>query len=99
MRIPIAIGLFVAASTVARGQETPTPPGAAVATPTFEVASVRPNTGADTSYRTTWSVDGRFRSTNITVRRLIELAYNLRSGNRPTGAPRWIASERFDIDA
>jgi len=47
----------------------------------------------------TWSGDGRFRSTNITVRRLIELAYNLRSGNRPTGAPGWIASERFDIDA
>jgi len=99
MRIPIAIGLFVAASTVARGQETPTPPGAAAVTPTFEVASVRPNTGGDTAYRTTWSADGRFRSTNITVRRLIELAYNLRSGNRPTGAPGWIASERFDIDA
>jgi uncharacterized protein (TIGR03435 family) len=89
MRALIAIGLLVAAAPAARGQDTPA----------FEVASVRPNTGSDNRSMTTWSADGRFRSMNITVRRLIELAYNLRSGNQPTGAPGWIASERFDIDA
>ena len=43
MRAAIAIGLFVAASPVAGGQETTTAPGAAVVTLAFEVASVRAN--------------------------------------------------------
>jgi len=95
----MAIGLLVVAARLAGGQEKPTSPGAAVVIPAFEVASVRPNTGADTSYRMTWFPDGRFRATNITPRGLFNLAYNLRTGNQPMGAPGWIASERFDIEA
>ena len=87
------------AVTAAGQQQTPPPPGSAAVTPAFEVASVRANVGGGIASTTTWSAEGRFRSTNITVLRLIELAYNLRSGNRPMGAPAWIASERFDIDA
>jgi uncharacterized protein (TIGR03435 family) len=46
-----------------------------------------------------WFPDGRFRATNITARRLIDLAYDLRTDHQLMGRPAWIASERFDIDA
>ena len=85
MRAAIVIGLVVAASQGAG--------------PSFEVTSVRANTGADTAYSMRWSPDGRFRATNITPRRLIALAYDLRTDNQLMGEPRWIASERFDIEA
>jgi uncharacterized protein (TIGR03435 family) len=67
--------------------------------PSFEVASVRANTGADRRYVMMWSPEGRFRATNITAKRLIDLAYDLRTTYQLTGASGWIASERFDIDA
>ena len=35
----------------------------------------------------------------MTPRRLIDLAYDLRTDNQLMGAPGWIASERFDIEA
>lgn len=98
MRAIVAVVLLVS-SPAAGGQDTPTAPAAAVADPAFEVASVRPNTGADTRYVMRWSPDGRFRATNITAKRLIELAYDLRTTSQLTGASGWIASERFDIDA
>ena len=84
MRAAILVGLFVAPSQVA---------------PSFEVTSVRANTAADTAYSMRWSPDGRFRATNITPRRLIVLAYDLRTDNQLMGEPRWITSERFDIEA
>lgn len=100
MRTAIAIAVVVAASRVAGGQAPPTPAGAAVVTPAFEVASVRANTsGSPWPYSMRWFPDGRFRATNMTARRLIELAYDLRTDHQLMGAPGWIASERFDIEA
>ena len=99
MRAVIAIVLVLAASRVADGQEAQTAPGAAVPGPTFEVASVRANTRLGTSYYYRWFPDGRFRATNLTLRALINLAYDLRTDHQLIGAPRWIASERFDVEA
>jgi uncharacterized protein (TIGR03435 family) len=99
MRAVIFIGLVVAAARTAGGQETPPPAAATVAVPAFEVASVRPNTSRNWSYSMTWLPDGRFRATNMTPRRLIDLAYDLRTQNQLMGAPGWISSERFDIEA
>ena len=96
MRAAVALGLLVATAPVAGVQETP--PGAVV-TPVFEVASVRPKASSNTGYSTRWLPDGRFQATNITVRRLIDVAYDLRTPHQVTDAPGWIASERFDIEA
>ncbi|MGH9237728.1 MAG: TIGR03435 family protein [Vicinamibacterales bacterium] len=90
MRALIAIGLAVAASSIA---------GGAVATPAFEVASVRANPSPRSPYSMRWSPNGQFRATNITPRRLIDVAYELRTDIQLVGAPRWITSEGFDIDA
>ena len=98
MRALIVIGLVIGAARAVGGQEPPASAGAALAA--FEVASVRPNTSpGPVAYSMRWFPDGRFRATNITVRRLIDLAYDLRTNHQLTGAPGWITSERFDIDA
>jgi uncharacterized protein (TIGR03435 family) len=96
MRALIAIGLAVAASSMAGGQETVP---AAAATPAFEVASVRANPSPRSPYSMRWFPNGRFQATNITPRRLINLAYDLRTDIQLLGAPGWIGSEGFDIDA
>lgn len=69
----------------------------APATPAFEVASVKANTsGAPGSSGRTGR--GSVTFTNITTRSLISNAYDIR-GNRIVGAPSWLDSERFDINA
>ena len=69
------------------------------AAPSFEVASVKPNTsGSRSSSTRTPSGGRRFTGTNVTVRQLILGAYNLR-GLQLIGGPGWIDSDRFDIDA
>ena len=65
--------------------------------PAFEVASVKPNTsGAPGSSGHTGN--GSVTFTNQTARSLISNAFNIR-GNRIVGAPSWLDSERFDINA
>jgi uncharacterized protein (TIGR03435 family) len=61
----------------------------------IEVASVKPsgNTMADSNFD---SVRGRLTATNITVRELIRLAYDVKDFQIGQ-APRWIDSQRFDI--
>lgn len=65
----------------------------------FEVASVKPNTSGSGSSRAGSLPDGRgFRATNIPLRLLIQTAFRLRAFQL-TGAPAWIATARYDIDA
>lgn len=66
--------------------------------PAFEVASVKPNrSGAGF---TTFGVrpGGRFMATNASVRDLIRLVYQVQDF-QIEGAPAWIATERYDINA
>ena len=51
------------------------------------------------SYSYRWFPDDRFRATNVTLRMLVNMAYDLRSDEQLIAAPGWIASERFDIEA
>jgi hypothetical protein len=44
------------------------------------------------------SFEGRFSATNVTVGRLIEVAYDLKDFQL-SGGPGWIGSDRFDINA
>jgi uncharacterized protein (TIGR03435 family) len=60
---------------------------------------VRANTKGPTSYSYTWLPGGRFRAVNLSLRMLLNVAYDLRSDNQLMGAPGWTASERFDIEA
>ena len=67
-------------------------------TPSFDVASIKPNvsTGADSSIQA--NPNGRFTATNTSLRTLILRAYGLHD-SQLIGAPAWIATERFDVNA
>jgi uncharacterized protein (TIGR03435 family) len=79
---------------LALSAQTPIPTSVDVA---FEVASVRPNkSGALNS--STSGRGGSFTATNVTAHQLIIYAYRLRPFQLASG-PRWIGSDRFDIQA
>jgi uncharacterized protein (TIGR03435 family) len=75
-------------------------PTAPAQSPAFEVASVKPNKSGTTE-RGGGPQPGRFVRTNVTLRRLIQMAYSQRAFDRReiAGGPSWIDSERFDIEA
>jgi uncharacterized protein (TIGR03435 family) len=64
---------------------------------TFDVASVKPNTSGGIGQST--GMRGRtFTATNVALRQLILLAYDLSSEpNRLMGGPAWIGTDRFDV--
>jgi uncharacterized protein (TIGR03435 family) len=65
--------------------------------PAFEVASVKvskaPPGGSDSD-----STVGSIRMRNFTLRRCIQLAYNVKE-SQVLGGPKWLDSDRYDIDA
>jgi len=66
--------------------------------PAFEVASIKPHrTGGDRS-DTNVLPGGRFTGSNMSVRKMIRIALGVED-NLMTGAPAWIDSESYDIDA
>ena len=86
--------LLIAVTTIAWTPSLAQSPPA----PAFEVASVKPNrSGAGF---TTFGVrpGGRFLATNASVRDLIRLVYQLQDF-QIEGAPAWIDTERYDINA
>ncbi len=64
----------------------------------FEVASVKPNKSADQNSSLRLQPGGRIVATNVAVRLLIRNLYNVQA-YQIVGAPDWIESERFDIEA
>jgi uncharacterized protein (TIGR03435 family) len=69
----------------------------AAQTPAFEVASIRKNTSANRRIFMDGSGD-RYTVTNATLRVLILNAYEILDAQL-VGGPRWIESDRFDINA
>jgi uncharacterized protein (TIGR03435 family) len=71
--------------------------GQTPAAPAFEVASVKvskaPPGGSDSD-----STVGSIRMRNFTLRRCIQLAYNVKE-SQVLGGPKWLDSDRYDIDA
>ena len=67
--------------------------------PSFEAASVRPNTSGDLRMRAT--TQGRaYIATNMPLDRIIATAYGLQATMfRLGGGPPWMRSERFDVTA
>ena len=94
--------LFVAlAAQCALGQASAPAPQSQNATaplPAFEVASIRPS-NADNDLHNFMISPTRFRVENGTVTALIRFAYNVKSDDQLPKEPRWIGSDRFDIDA
>jgi len=69
-------------------------------TPSFEVASVKPNVSPPPPMFIQLQPPGGVVIQNMPLRSIIEWAYQLqRDDDRLVGAPDWIASERFDIIA
>jgi uncharacterized protein (TIGR03435 family) len=74
-------------------------PAAAQAPPEFEVASIRPHPGGDNgSSNTKVSPGGRLSAINVTVRKMIRNAFDVEDF-QISGAPRWIDSASYDIEA
>jgi uncharacterized protein (TIGR03435 family) len=74
-------------------------PGARAQKPAeFEFASIRQNISGQESFRVNTSEGGRFEVRNISVERLIQLAFDLRA-SQVIGSPGWTGSERYDIVA
>lgn len=74
-------------------------PASPDARPTFDVTSVKRNTSGEQGGRSTFQPGGRYSGTNVTVRRVIGLAYLPLLGVQIVGGPNWINSHRFDIEA
>lgn len=90
--IPIAAGVMNAAPLVTVGQEPDKPVA-------FEVASVRQNRSGERAAMTSHNVPGGgYTARNAPLRLLIRDAYGI-SDNQLVGAPDWLATERFDINA
>jgi uncharacterized protein (TIGR03435 family) len=66
----------------------------------FEVASVKPSLGDERQQSWGFLPGGRYAATSITLKWLLITAYNLSmSGDQLSGAPNWLDSARFDIQA
>src|SRR5436305_852478 len=63
---------------------------------TFEVASIKPNTSRDLRQELTPSLTGRFTARNVSLRALINFAYDVQPF-QIEGGPAWIANDRFDV--
>jgi uncharacterized protein (TIGR03435 family) len=66
--------------------------------PEFEVASIKLNKTADRRVMIRPSAGGRLTATNVPLQMLITIAYRLKDFQL-SGAPPWLASERYDIEA
>lgn len=64
----------------------------------FEVASVKRNASADNRLTLGPRPGGRFTATNVTLKMLLGIAYNVRDENI-SGGPDWISTIRWNIEA
>ncbi len=66
--------------------------------PSFEVASIKPNTSGSKAGYIRRPEGGRFSATNTILRAVIRLAYGFQDA-QIVGGPDWINSDRFDFEA
>jgi len=73
---------------------------AAVDRPSFDAASVKPNTSGSPPGTMRFWPGGRFTASNVALRKLVEAAYHI-VPNRGlvSGGPAWVDSAGFDIEA
>jgi uncharacterized protein (TIGR03435 family) len=92
--VVIAALSFVGTSFAVAAQDKAASP------PTFEVSTVKPGNPAERSSNLNFGKDA-IRSTNLPLLFLLQYAYKLNSGSTDqiVGAPPWMSSLRFDINA
>jgi uncharacterized protein (TIGR03435 family) len=94
-KIILLAATVIAAATLAQT------PAAPAASPTFDVASIRENTTHDqhthSSIYNTWT-NARFTATNVPLKMLLQFSYGMPE-SRILGAPAWVDSTTFDIEA
>ena len=83
-------------NAVQSSAQTPAP--AASPAPAFDVASVKPDKSGGMGTRIMFQPGGRFNATNITLKFLIRVAYEVQDF-QISGGPPWLNSDRYDIDA
>jgi len=72
--------------------------GPVTAAPSFEVASIKPDNSGGGGISLNIEQSGRFRGTGVSLKLLMENAYQVKDA-QIIGAPAWLASDRFVIDA
>jgi len=84
----------------AKAQSMPSQTTPAVPPPAFDVASIRPHKSEPHERSHIWSssIDGNFRTMNVTLKALIQFAFDMPE-SRIVNAPSWTSSQPFDIDA
>jgi uncharacterized protein (TIGR03435 family) len=92
--VPIGVGLFSAPRGIA--QQT----AESAERPSFTVASVKPSgpSNSNSHVYVRFAAGGRFSASNVTLRFLIKIAYDLRD-DQILGGPNWLDSKRYDVDA
>jgi uncharacterized protein (TIGR03435 family) len=98
----VATGVLLWTLTAASGLESvraQTPAASGAATPSFEVASVKPNTSGQPFIRFGLLPGGRFNAENVPLRQLIVFAYAPLQSFQIEGGPAWIGADRFDVTA
>ncbi len=89
---PAGLGVMIEPRLRAQAPQT------AAAGPAFEVASVKPNNSGDGRVMFANQPGGRFTATNVTLKMLIRMAYQLQDF-QIVGGPGWMTSDHFDIVA
>src|SRR5579864_7619303 len=89
-------GLLLATAAIAAAAHIPAQPQPLA----FEVASVKPSKPEDRRMGMQFLPGGRLLVTNIPLRAIIAVAYNVPfQSSRLIGGPGWIGSERYEIEA
>jgi uncharacterized protein (TIGR03435 family) len=99
LAVVLALPAFPGPRAAAQAQAAAPAPGR----PAFEVASIRQNKSGEGLGNQRRLPGGRFVATNMPLRNLIRIAFGnafiFRAQEQIIGAPGWIDSERFDIEA
>lgn len=98
--LSMAIGAATMAVLVASLVSVPRAEGQsnAAAVPSFEVASIKPNSSGDNRVGIQLA-PGRFTAEGATLKMIIEIAYNIKSDAQLSGGPGWVNSDRYNFDA
>ena len=91
--LPIVFGLLRATQTRAESQDQKTTANGRV----YDVASIKPNKSGTNMVRLMLTPDG-LSETNGTLQMLINAAYGVEN-NQISGAPNWVNTESYDIEA
>jgi bla regulator protein BlaR1 len=90
---PIAMGLMHSAQIRAQLVHANGP------LPSFEVATIKPSHDSKNNFFSSGIRPAEFTAQNISLARLIRVAYSVKAENQVQDMPGWADTERFDIDA